>query len=69
MIGAIGEAKKKTPPDTQAGKTEAGATPAAKADPGPATDSKPNAKLDSQLKTEPKPKPEVEHATTDTHES
>ena len=46
MIGAIDEAKKKTPPDKPTAGAESGAKPAAKADPKP----------------EPKPKPEVEHA-------
>ncbi len=55
MIGAIGEAKKKAPPDK----------PEAKADPNPAADYESKAKSEPQ----PKPKPEVEHAAADTHAS
>jgi F-type H+-transporting ATPase subunit beta len=58
MIGAIDEAKGKTPPDK----------PAAKADPKPTADSKSKAKSERQPKPEPKPKPEGEHAAADTHE-
>jgi F-type H+-transporting ATPase subunit beta len=58
MIGAIGEAKKKAPPD----KLGAKAKPAAKADPKSVADSK------SEPQPKPDPKLEVEHAA-DTHAS
>ena len=67
MIGAIDQAKKKTPPDKPEAKGTPGAKPAAKGDPKPAADSKPKANSEPQPK--PKPEPEVEHAGADTHES
>jgi F-type H+/Na+-transporting ATPase subunit beta len=66
MIGAIDEAKKKSPPDKPDAKTETGIKPAAKVEPKPDTDSK--------SKTQPKPeskenhKQEAVHAE-DAHES
>jgi F-type H+-transporting ATPase subunit beta len=68
MIGAIDEAKKKTPPNQSESKPEPGAEPLTKADPKPATDAKPKARSEPQPKSGPEPKPEVEHAA-DAHES
>ncbi len=66
MIGAIDEAKKKSPPDKPEANTEPGTKPAAKTDQEPATESK--AKTEPQPKPKPESEPEVEHAAN-THES
>jgi hypothetical protein len=68
MIGAIDEAKRKTPPDKPTAKVEPGIKPVTKADLKPAVDSKSKARSEPQPKPEPKLKPEVEHAAN-AHES
>jgi F-type H+-transporting ATPase subunit beta len=68
MIGAIGEAKKKTPPGKPEAKPEPVIQPAAKAGPKPAANSKPKARTEPEPKSEPKPEPEIKHAS-DAHES
>ncbi len=62
MIGAIGEAKKASPPDKPAAKAEPGDNRPGNGKPKPAADSTPVAR------SEPKPKPQPEPAAT-THES
>jgi F-type H+-transporting ATPase subunit beta len=68
MIGAIGEAKKKTPPGKPEAKPEPGIQPAAKDGPKPDANSKPKARTEPEPKPEPKPEPEIKHAA-DAHES
>ena len=66
MIGAIDEAKKKTPPDKSAAKAGTGVKSAAKAAPDSTADTKSN--TEPQPESETKPQPEVEHAAS-VHES
>jgi len=69
MIGAIDEAKKKTPPGKSGAKTAPGVKPPTKAEAKPSANGNPKAKSKPPAKSELKPQLEVAHAAADAHAS